>query len=102
MPVGTKDKAGAIRPTLFIGIGGTGKEILFRLRRKFFERFGDVRLPCVAYLWLDTDTKDRLALGEPIDEIFRAVAFKEPECVPLLQGKVKEDLSSVFMNQVQN
>jgi hypothetical protein len=101
MPNGQQKAAGAIRPTLFIGLGGTGKEVLLRLRRKFYERLGEAGLPCVSYLWLDTDTKDHLAQGEPIDEIFRAVAFKELERVPLLQGKVKDHLSGVFLNKSQ-
>src|SRR5215213_5481628 len=92
---------GAIRPTLFLGLGGTGKEVLLRLRRKFYERFGEPGLPCVSYLWLDTDTSDKMAQGEPMDAIFREVAFKEQEQIPLLRGKVKDDLAGVFRNQSQ-
>jgi hypothetical protein len=95
------DSAGAIRPTLFIGLGGTGKEVLLRLRRKFYERFGEPGLPCVSYLWLDTDTSDNMAQGEPMDAIFKAVAFEEREQIALLKGKVREDLSRVFLNKGQ-
>jgi Tubulin like len=100
-PEGQQDGAGAIRPTLFIGLGGTGKEVLLRLRRKFYERFGSPGLPCVSYLWLDTDTLDRMAQGEPMDAIYREVGFTEREQIPLLQGKVKEDLAEVFRNRTQ-
>lgn len=98
---GQQDVAGAIRPTLFIGLGGTGKEVLLRLRRKFYERFGAPGLPCVSYLWMDTDTSDNMAQGEPMDAIFREVSFSEREQIPLLRGKVKEDLAEVFRNRSQ-
>ena len=46
----------AIRPTVLIGLGGSGKEVLMRLRRLFYERHGTVGLPITQYLWFDTDT----------------------------------------------
>lgn len=94
----TTEIIGAIRPTLFIGLGGTGKEVLLRLRRKFYERFGEPKLPCTAFLWLDTDTRDVMAQGERIDEIYQAVRFKEEERLALLEGRVS-DLSDVFRNR---
>lgn len=43
-------------PTLIIGLGGTGAEVLARLRDRFYSTFGPLdRLPVVRYLWLDTD-----------------------------------------------
>lgn len=96
-----EEREGAIRPTLFLGLGGTGKEILLRLRRKFYERYGMSGLPCTAYLWIDTDTRDRMAQGEQMDDIFRAVAFQENERIGLLQGSVKDHLSGVFENKGQ-
>jgi len=92
-------KVGAIRPTLFLGLGGTGKEVLLRVRRKFYERLGVMGLPCTAYLWLDTDTRNCLAVGEKIDETFSAVAFQPDESVELLSGSVKEDLSQIFTSR---
>jgi hypothetical protein len=44
-----------VRPTLMIGLGGTGMEVLKRLRRQFILRYGRAGLPCMRYLWLDTD-----------------------------------------------
>jgi hypothetical protein len=90
--------AGAIRPTLFLALGGTGKEVLLRLRRKFYERLGVPGLPCTAYLWLDTDTRDCMAVGEKIDDIYNAVAFSPQEKLPLLAGSVKDDLAQVMTN----
>ena len=44
-----------IRPTVLIGLGGTGKEVLRRLRRMFYEKYRMTRLPVMEYLWFDTD-----------------------------------------------
>lgn len=46
-----------VGPTLMIGLGGTGKEILLRLRRKLVERYGSLsRVPFIKFMHLDTDT----------------------------------------------
>jgi hypothetical protein len=92
---------GAIHPTLFIGLGGTGKEVLLRLRRKFYEQLGQPGLPCTSYLWLDTDTRDVMAQGEKMDEIFQSVAFKPHEQLGLLEGSVGTDLAGMFTNRGQ-
>ena len=92
---------GAIRPTLFIGLGGTGKEVLLRLRRKFYERLGRPGLPCTAYLWIDTDTRDVMAQGEAVDELYQAVTFEPHEEIGLLGGSVGDDLAGMFTNQDQ-
>jgi hypothetical protein len=45
-----------MKKTLFIGLGGTGKEVLMRLRRKFYNasenKYG---YDFIRYLWIDTD-----------------------------------------------
>jgi hypothetical protein len=101
MPIAEEQLIGAIRPTLFIGLGGTGKEVLLRLRRKFYERLGEPGLPCTAYMWIDTDTRDVMARGERVDEIYQAVAFEEHEKIGLLKGSVGNDLGSIFLNRGQ-
>lgn len=45
-------------PTLIIGLGGTGAEVLSRVRDQFFSALGPLEnYPVVRYLWLDTDTQ---------------------------------------------
>jgi hypothetical protein len=49
-----------LRPTMLIGLGGSGKEVLMRIRRLFYERMGKnadgtIGYPIVGYLVLDTD-----------------------------------------------
>jgi len=88
-----------IRPTLYIGLGGTGKEVLLRLRRRFYERFRIGVPPCTRFLWMDTDTRDLDARGEALDAALSAVAFEESEKVPLLSGTVGEAASDIFQNR---
>src|SRR5271166_6576855 len=45
-----------LAPTMLIGIGGTGVDVLMRVRRQFFERYGTTGFPIVGYLALDTDS----------------------------------------------
>lgn len=49
-----------LRPTMLIGVGGSGKEVLMRIRRLFYERMGkrkdgSLGYPIIGYLALDTD-----------------------------------------------
>jgi|SRR5271157_632556 len=88
-----------ICPTLFIGLGGTGKEVLLRMRRRFYERFRTTGLPCTRYLWIDTDIRDLGARGESLDEAFAAVSFTDTERVALLNGTVGESVGDIFVNR---
>jgi hypothetical protein len=96
MTPGTKAAPGAIRPTLFLALGGTGKEVLLRLRRKFYEQLGVPKLPCNEYLWLDTDTGNANAAQEKADDAFAAVAFQPGEKIGLLTGSVGDSLSGAL------
>jgi hypothetical protein len=46
-------------PTLIIGLGGTGYQVIKRLKQLFNKRYGDAKLP-VRYLLIDTDLKSFL------------------------------------------
>ncbi|MCX6625124.1 MAG: hypothetical protein NTY38_29505, partial [Acidobacteria bacterium] len=88
----------AYRPALFLGLGGTGKEVLLRLRRRFYERFRTVNVPFARFLWVDTDTRAVDARGEKLDEVFSAVGFGPEEQCPLLSGDVGTDMGDIFAN----
>ncbi|MCC7492968.1 MAG: hypothetical protein IT204_11490 [Fimbriimonadaceae bacterium] len=45
----------AVNPTLVLALGGTGQNILNRLRRRIRQRLGTDRLPLVEYVYVDTD-----------------------------------------------
>lgn len=63
MAIGTQaDATDRVIPTLLIGLGGTGAEVLMRVRRLFFERYGanpdgSVGYPFVGYLAIDTNNE---------------------------------------------
>lgn len=49
-----------VKPTLIIGVGGSGGDILLRIRKRFFEKYGALsQFPIVSYLWLDTDATEK-------------------------------------------
>lgn len=50
------EKKPAYRPTLFIGIGGTGGRVLARLRQVMADRLGEAdKLSALKFLYIDTD-----------------------------------------------
>lgn len=52
----SKQQAAGVNPTLIIGMGGTGKDIIMRVRRLIVEHYGSLEnLPVVAFLSIDTD-----------------------------------------------
>jgi len=68
-------------PTVIIGLGGTGKEVLLRLRRKFFEKYRRPGLPVISYLWIDTDLRDIALDGQRVDYISDEIRFQPTEMV---------------------
>ena len=89
MPVETtpitapEQAASYLAPTLLVGLGGSGKDVLLRVRRMFYERHGrradgSVGFPIVGYLALDTDPGafERLEGESPSDFVLRNIQFK--------------------------
>lgn len=71
-----------IEPTIFIGLGGTGKEVLLRIRRRFFEKYGITGYPTIGYLWIDTDMQNQNLDGQELDDhIADEVRFRAEEYV---------------------
>lgn len=94
MPVG---------PTLLVGLGGTGKEVLLRLRRMIVERYGSLgRLPFLRFMHLDTDKNqtafEQYDLRSADDPLYRDVQFTTAERVDLTisggTGKYVEHLNN--------
>ncbi|MGA9994558.1 MAG: tubulin-like doman-containing protein [Pyrinomonadaceae bacterium] len=49
-----------VKPTVIIGIGGSGGDILLRVRKRFYEKYGPLaQFPIVSYLWIDTDATEK-------------------------------------------
>ncbi|HEY0373088.1 MAG TPA: tubulin-like doman-containing protein [Thermoanaerobaculia bacterium] len=94
MPVG---------PTLLVGLGGTGKEVLLRLRRMIVERYGSLgRLPFLRFMHLDTDknqtASEQYDLRMADDPLYRDVQFTVTERIDLTiaggTGKYVEHLNN--------
>ncbi len=69
----------SIRPTVLIGLGGTGKEVLRRLRRMFYEKYRMVGLPVMEYLWFDTDIRNIDIMRNETDLLDRRIDFSARE-----------------------
>jgi hypothetical protein len=77
-----------VGPTLMIGLGGTGKEVLLRLRRKLVERYGELsRLPFLQFMHMDTDktatAHEQYDLRAGDDPLYEQVRFQASERVNL-------------------
>ncbi len=69
---GSKNEQIRIRPTLVIGLGGTGGDVVMRIRRRFYESYGSLaEFPIVGYLWLDTDRSEKHILAREIRDFVR-------------------------------
>jgi hypothetical protein len=68
----SKNEQIRIRPTLIIGLGGTGGDVVMRIRRRFYETYGSLaEFPIVGYLWLDTDRSEKHILAREIRDFVR-------------------------------
>ncbi|MEO8382694.1 MAG: tubulin-like doman-containing protein [Acidobacteriota bacterium] len=77
-----------VGPTLIIGLGGTGKEVLLRLRRKIVEGYGSLsRLPFLRFMHIDTDknqtASEQYDLRSSDDPLYREVQFSNTERIDL-------------------
>ena len=77
-----------VKPTLMVGVGGTGKEVLLRLRRRIVERYGSLSMtPFLQFMHLDTDTtaaaQEQYNLRGNDDPLHQEVRFKPIERIDL-------------------
>ena len=90
-----------VSPTLIVGLGGTGKEVLLRLRRLIVERFGSLNnLPCVEFLHIDTDqkqtAKEQYDLKAEDDPLYKKIRFQPSETISLtIEGGTNKYVSHI-------
>ena len=77
-----------VGPTLIVGLGGTGKEVLLRLRRKIVEQYGSLdRLPFLRFMHIDTDktqmASEQYDLRSGDDPLYDDVRFSVGERIDL-------------------
>ncbi len=71
-------------PTIVIGLGGTGKEVLLRLRRQFVEKYGNLSdFPILSYLYIDTDNapSEESGIARDRDFLINDIDFQPSEKV---------------------
>lgn len=71
-------------PTILIGLGGTGKEVLLRIRRQFVEKYGSLSdFPITAYLYIDTDNapSEESGIARERDYLISEIDFQPAEKV---------------------
>lgn len=99
----TGEQLKKVQPTVFIGLGGTGKEILLRLRRRIIlHRWNKIRLNSVAdfpiaqFMYFDLDTQEAKEsdIASATDLLGSVVKFQQGE---ILQDKL--DSKSYFDNK---
>lgn len=92
-----------VGPTLLVGLGGTGKEVLLRLRRMIVERYGSLgRLPFLRFMHLDTDknqtASEQYDIRSGDDPLYREIRFTPAERIDLTipggTGKYVEHLNN--------
>jgi len=79
-----KLKTQELMPTIIIGLGGTGKEVLLRLRRQFVEKYGSLNdFPIISYLYIDTDNapSEESGLARERDFLINDIDFLPSEKV---------------------
>lgn len=81
----------AISPTLVIGLGGSGKGVVMRLRRMFYERYGTTRFPMLAHLVIDSDQQDGRDIGGAVggamhSELKLSAQTQPPEFINCMLG----------------
>ena len=77
-----------VGPTLIVGLGGSGKEVVLRLRRRIVERYGSLsRLPFLRFMHVDTDktmgASEQYDLRMADDPLYREVQFSMTERIDL-------------------
>ncbi|MEO8666235.1 MAG: tubulin-like doman-containing protein [Ignavibacteria bacterium] len=75
-------KTQELMPTIIIGLGGTGKEVLLRLRRQFVEKYGSINdFPIISYLYIDTDNapSEESGIARERDYLINDIDFQPSE-----------------------
>ena len=87
-PVDKKPPLDYYVPTVYIGLGGTGKEVLMRLRKRSYDKIGHRQRDFVRYLIIDTDARQWWPRNER-EEDYAPVKPQESEIVecPISEGQ---------------
>jgi len=89
-----------VGPTIILGLGGTGKDVLLRIRRLMVEEYGRLEdLPFLRFIHMDTDqtleAQQQYDLKAEDDPLYEMIKFNKYELVDLT---TKEDVGDVIRN----
>jgi len=85
-----------LTPTVIVGLGGTGKEILIKVRRMIVEAYGSLdALPIVSFLHIDTEQNAKVS--EPQTVLKQDISLR-----PYEQVWAKVDNAKVMLNQLSS
>ncbi len=69
-------------PTVLVGVGGTGAEILSRVRRFVEETYDSLdKFPLISFLWIDTDKGYKITNPEAAGRILKTTKSVMPQLV---------------------
>ena len=88
-----------VSPTLFLALGGSGKETIMRLRRNFYTNMRTTGLPIHEYLWIDTDPRRQNIRGKEYDDIFSKIHMPAAD---IIDAQVATDQIDNYFNHQSN
>ncbi|MEN9214045.1 MAG: tubulin-like doman-containing protein, partial [Gloeomargarita sp. DG_1_6_bins_138] len=81
-------------PTIVVGLGGTGKEVIIKIRRMIVETYGSLdALPIVSFLHLDTEQNAKVS--EPQTVLKQDISLR-----PVEQVWAKVDNAKAILNRI--
>lgn len=84
-----------INRTICIGLGGTGRDVLMRIRRLIVDRYGDFKqLPVVSFVHIDTDNGTSNTTGLRTGNTYHGIdlRFSDAEKVAATMTRIEVDL----------
>src|ERR1017187_6454950 len=82
-----------IKPTVLIGLGGTGGDVLLKVRKKIFERYGSPSdFPVVQFVYIDTDTTNQHIDSQLVEE-FKFAPQERVDAIMLDTAKYTRNLN---------
>jgi len=95
-----KETTISMNRTLLIGVGGSGKEVLLRLRRKFYESKKNSRgYDFIEYLWIDTDARNVDIMQNKYDIINDKLQLSEEDILNV--SMQSDELKKLYGNMNQ-
>ena len=87
----------AIKRTLCIGLGGTGRDVLMRIRRLIIERHGKLsNLPVISFLQIDTDKDAFNSSGLPSGNNYRGEPLLFNDAEKVLVNMTAQDVDNLL------